>query len=105
MTFTPTFIAHTRIKLDRVAEFESWVQSEADLKGLPGRWQLMRTDEQRDGAAVFLILFEGGDEPESWDMETALQGKYGAEGARAEVARFEAMLDGDQQMWRLTPVP
>lgn len=106
MTFTPTFIALTRVKSDRVSEFEAWVQSvlETGLEGLPGRMQLMRTDERTDGVTVYLVLFEGGDNPESWDMEKALQPRYGEEGARAEVDRFGEMLAGDQTMWRLTPV-
>jgi hypothetical protein len=105
MTFTPGLVAYTPIKVDRVAEFEAWARSVlmTDLDGPPGEWQLMRTDEQRDGAVVFLFLFEG-DDLEAWDMEAALQGKYGADRAHAEVEKVSGMIDGDQLVWRLTPV-
>ena len=63
----------------------------------------MRSDEQREGAVVFLFLLHGDDLAE-WDMEASLQAKYGADRARVEIAIFEAMIDGDQQLWRLTPV-
>jgi hypothetical protein len=105
MAFTPGLVAYTPIRADRVAEFEALARSVlmTDLEGPPGQWQLMRTDEQRDGAVVFLFLFEG-DDPDAWDMETVLQAKYGADRAHAEVEKFVGMIDGDQQVWRLTPV-
>ena len=46
--------------------------------GLDGEWQVLRTDEQRDGAVVFLFLFLfEGEDLHAWDMETTLHGKYG----------------------------
>ena len=107
MTFTPGLLAHTPVRADKVADFEAWIRSVLlagiDQQNLPGRWQLVRTDEQRDGSVVFLFLFEG-DDLEAWDMETSLRAAYGAERAREEVARLAAMIDGEQQVWRLTPV-
>ncbi len=103
MAFTPGLAVYTAIRADSVGGFEEWARSVLDLDELRGRWQLMRTDERRGNAVVYVVLLEG-DDPEEWDMETALRRKYGPERAQAELAKFEDMIDGDQILRRLTPV-
>jgi len=103
MAFTPGFAVDTAIKEDSVGEFEEWARSVLDLDELRGRWQLMRTDERRGNAVVSIVLLEG-DDPDGWDMESALRRKYGPERAQAELAKFEGMIDGEQTLRRLIPM-
>jgi hypothetical protein len=108
MKFTPGLVVYTLVQADRVDDLEEWIRSvllpASDEQGLTEQWWMARTDQQRDGAAVVLLFFEG-DDIMKFDVEAILRPKYGAERARAEADTFAAMLAGDQEVWRLTPAP
>ena len=109
MTFEPGLAVRTRIKADRVVEFERWVNdvlaSLADhLIDVPQvQWFREWSITEAAADAVEYLLLGVGSDLSALDLEPLLAQAYGAERGAAELARFEDMLSGEQDAWKLQP--
>ena len=111
MDFKPGFAVRTRVRPDRVLDFERWVQDvlaslakrSVDAPALHWFREWSATEADSDSVA-FLILAPGND-ISTLDLEPLLVQAFGPERAQTELAEFETMLHGPQDGWTLQPLP
>lgn len=111
MVFEPGLAVRTRVKPDRVLDFEHWVhevlgslaERSVDAPDLLWFREWSATETESDSVG-FLILAPGSD-ISTLDLEPLLVQAYGPERAKAELAEFETMLFGPQDGWTLQPLP
>ncbi len=85
------------VRADRVDDFESWLRIDvvpAVRRFRPeinGRWEVLRSTEERDGTVVVAFVVRGGEESD-WDLQPLLEQALGSEGAERSLEAMSEML-------------
>jgi hypothetical protein len=104
----PRFIAVTRVKADKQAEFESFIGEvinpavEKVRPQLGSQWQALRPAGARNGEAVYCLLFHGDASLDDWDLGSLFSEAYGPEEGARRDQEFEAFMAGDQDVYEFT---
>jgi len=106
MAFEVGIVALTMVKAECAQEFEDWVRSVvvpavSKQATFAGRWRLVRAGSGQD-PVPYAFQFDGSDVDE-FDSTPALVAELGEQQAKAEIARFEAMLAKEQTLLVFSP--
>jgi hypothetical protein len=111
MAFEPGIVVSTRVRSDRVADFERWVRDVLEtsvemVAGVPPhRWSRQWDVTGGDAEGVEYLLLGAGSDLSGFDLEPVLVEVYGVERAHAELELLAGMLIDEQDAWSLVPVP